>query len=159
MGKKNAIVLATAVLAVVSFYLYLYRDSLGKKDIQIFHTIRLDSTALRRRPAGGGVDETPNVITFGMGTDYKLTSIKVIPMSAIQTNKYPVPVWELESKSNSVPIKAFSYGEHIRGMHPPTQGAQPEPLQPNVPYRLLVAAGSKKGQHDFTITNDVLLSQ
>jgi len=159
MGKKNAIVLATAVLAVVSFYLYLYRDSLGKKDIQIFHTIRLDSSALRHRPANGGGDETPNVITFGMGTDYKLTSIKVIPVAAIETNKYPVPVWELESKSNSMPIKAFSYGEHIHGMHPPIKGGQAEPLLPNVPYRLLVAAGSKKGQHDFVITNDVLLTQ
>ena len=70
MGKKNAIVLTMTVLAVASFYLYLYRDSFKKHDIQIFHTIRLNSAALRHRPANGGGEETPNVITFGMGIDY-----------------------------------------------------------------------------------------
>jgi hypothetical protein len=159
MGKKNAIVLTVTVLAVAGFYLYLYRDSFKKRDIQIFHTIRLDSAALRHRPAAGGGDETPNVITFGMGTDYKLTSIKIIPVEALKTNKYAVPIWELESTSNSAPIKAFSYGEHIYGMHPPSKGAQPEPLQPNVTYRLLVKAGSKTGEHDFTIKEDDHLAQ
>jgi len=154
MGKKNAIVLSLTVLAVVSFYLYRFLDSRGPSDIHLYHTIRPDSSALRRRTANGGGEETPMAVTFGMGMDYKLTSIKVIPISAIETNKYPVPIWELESASNSVPIKAFSYGEHIRGMHPSIKGAQPEPLQAKVPYRLLVVAGSKKGQHDFTITND-----
>lgn len=159
MGKKNAIVLTLTVLAVAGFYLYLYRDSFKKTDIQIFHTIRLNSAALRHRPANGGGEETPNVITFGMGMDYKLTSIKVVPLAEFKTNKYVMPIWDLESSSNSRPIKAFSYGEYIHGMHPSIKGAKPEPLQPKVTYRLLVQAGSKKGEHDFTITEGDHLSQ
>ena len=159
MGKKNAIVLTMTVLAVASFYLYLYRDSFKKHDIQIFHTIRLNSAALRHRPANGGGEETPNVITFGMGIEYKLTSVKVIPVDALKTNKFAVPVWEMVATSNLVPTRAFSYGEHIPGMHPAIKGAQAEPLQPNVPYLLLVKAGSKTGEHPFTIKEDDHLAQ
>ena len=32
---------------------------------------------------------------------------------------------------------------------PAVLGAQPQPLQPNVVYRLFVAAGRATGQHDF----------
>ena len=78
-----------------------------------------------------------------------MTCVKVIPLSEIQTNKYPHPIWHLVSDSNSVPTKDFSYGASIAGMHPAVREALPDPLEPGVNYRLIVEAGLFKGQHDF----------
>ncbi|MDB6066501.1 MAG: hypothetical protein JWR26_2709 [Pedosphaera sp.] len=153
MTKKESATVAIIVLIVAGFFAYLYRDSFRKPVIQIFHTIRPASAAIRRRTPNAA--EGPvKALTFGMGTEYKLTSIKVIPLNELATNKYAHPSWELKSESNSVPLRAFSYGSPIRGMHPAVKNAAPDPLLPNVPYRLLIEAGSLRGQHDFTITDD-----
>jgi hypothetical protein len=94
---------------------------------------------------------TVNPVVFGFdGGKLKLTSIKVVPVSAIETNKYPEPIWHLVSESNSVPVKDFMYGMRIAGMHPAVQGATPDALEPNVKYRLLIEAGAFKAEHDFT---------
>lgn len=90
-------------------------------------------------------------VNFTLGNPYRLTSIKVVSVSALESNKYALPVWELKSDSNSVPVKLFSYGEHIRGMKPPVSNARPEPLVPGETYRLFVDTGSLKAQHDFTL--------
>ena len=45
----------------------------------------------------------------------------------------------------------FVYGQHIRGLKPEVPGANAEPLQPDVTYRLFVTAGTAKGQHDFEV--------
>jgi len=79
----------------------------------------------------------------------KLTCLKVIPFTAMQTNKYPRPIWHLISESNSVPTRDFVYGAPIRGMHPAITDATPDPLEPGAAYRLVVEAGNFKGQHDF----------
>jgi hypothetical protein len=93
-------------------------------------------------------------INFTLGNPYKLTSVKVVSVSALESNKYALPVWELKSDSNSVPTKLFSYGDRIRGMKPIVSNARPEPLVPGAPYRLFVEAGSLKAQHDFTVDDD-----
>jgi hypothetical protein len=157
MSKKNFIVLAVTFLAVAGFYFYLYRDSFRKENIQISHTIRPQARALVRPAAGQ--DDAINVITFRLGRDYRLTSVKVIPVPELQTNQYAHPVWELLSDSNSIPLQAFSYGMHIRGMHPAVKGEQPSALAFNTPYRLFVEAGPIKGQHDFTVTEESHLAQ
>jgi len=36
-------------------------------------------------------------------------------------------------------------------MNPAVPGAQPQPLQPNVAYRLFVTDGKARGWHDFKI--------
>ena len=56
------------------------------------------------------------------------------------------------SKSNSIPTKTFVYGMNIEGMHPKVPGARPDPLQPGIAYRLFVAAGELKGEHEFKTT-------
>src|SRR5207245_9221003 len=63
-----------------------------------------------------------NPIIFGFDRKLKLTSLKVVPESDIETNKYPHPIWELISDSNSVPIKTFAYGMPIQGMRPSVPG-------------------------------------
>lgn len=95
-------------------------------------------------------DERFGRINFSLGIPYQLTSIKVVSVSALASNKYALPVWELKSDSNSAPIKIFSYGERVRGMKPIVSNARPEPLTPGETYRLFVEAGTRKVEHDFT---------
>ncbi len=153
MTKKNVFVLAAAFLAVAVFYFYMYKDSFRKPDIQISLSIRPKRSALAQK-AADALDADSMNLNFGMDQKYKLTSVKVIPLNELKTNKFAHPIWELTSDSNSVPTQGFSYGSHIRGMHAPVKGATPDPLVANVPYCLFIEAGSKKGHHDFTLSED-----
>jgi len=84
---------------------------------------------------------------FWFNRKVRLTSVKVIPVFEVETNKaHPQAVWSLVSDSNSAPIKNFTYGMRIQGMHCATD---PDPLLPGVPYRLFVEAGAEKAQRDF----------
>lgn len=152
MSKKNIVILAICFLAVAAIYYYLYRDSFGGAHIQISHTIRPTGYSLRHTT---GDDEPTRVVIFGMDHNYQLTSIKVLSVPELQTNKYAHPLWELVSASNSIPIHAFFYGMNIKGMHPSVKGEKPGALDLNVPYRVIVeATGHVNGQHDFTVTED-----
>jgi hypothetical protein len=90
-------------------------------------------------------------IAFGFDHEYKLTSLKVVPLDEWMTNKEAHPLWHLVSETNSVPTKAFLYGMRIRGMQAAIKGTRPETLQTNVTYRLLVKAGSRGGECDFKV--------
>ncbi|HZQ46168.1 MAG TPA: hypothetical protein VFC07_04090 [Verrucomicrobiae bacterium] len=153
MTKKNFILLSVTFLAVAGFYLYMYRDSFRKPVIQISLTIRPNRAALARKTADSPDADSVN-LNFGMDHEYKLTSVRVVPLNEMKTNKYAHAIWELTSDSNSAPTQVFSYGHRIHGMHPSIKGATADPLTPNVPYRLLIEAGPIKGQHDFTISED-----
>ncbi|MGD0259108.1 MAG: hypothetical protein ABSD29_04705 [Verrucomicrobiota bacterium] len=148
MTSKQWMLIALAV-ALGSLSLYLNKDWFAGDLIQIQH---------RSHPVRGGffrrskrsADSATEPVFFAFNRMLKLTSLKVVPVSDIETNKYPQPVWELVSDSNSVPVTEFAYGEHIRGMRPSVQGATPDPLEPGVKYRLLIEAKGGKAEHDFT---------
>jgi len=147
MTRKIWLWLGFAVL-LGGFSLYLNRDWFAKDNIQIYHRSRPARAVLlrRKRPAD---DSLVNPIVFGFDRKLKLTSLKVIPLSDIQTNKYPHPIWHLVSESNSIPTKDFAYGARISGMHTPTHRAVPDPLEPAVTYRLMIQAGPVKCSDDF----------
>jgi len=138
-------------LAVVlgSLSLYLNKDWFAGDIIQIHHRSHPVRGGFFRR-AKRSADPATEPVFFLFNRKLKLTSLKVIPVSDIETNKYPQPIWELVSDSNSVPVTEFAYGEHIRGMRPSVQGATPDPLEPGVNYRLLIEAKGGKAEHDFT---------
>ena len=137
-------------LAVVlgGYALYLNRDWFAGDDIQIQY---------RSRPARGGVSRrnrpsaSPDTdpVFFAFDRKLKLTSLKVIPVHEIETNKYPRPICYLVSDSNSVPVAEWSYAWPIRGMRPAVKGATPDPMEPGVPYRFIIEAGKRKAQRDF----------
>ena len=137
-------------LAVVlgGFSLYLNRDWFAGDDIQIQYRSRpaRAGTVRRQRPAASPVTDP---VFFLFEPKLKLTSLKVIPVHEIETNKYPHPIYYLVSDSNSVPVSEWSYAWPIRGMRPAVKGATPDPLQPGVPYRLIIEAGKRKAQRDF----------
>lgn len=151
MSRKNFIPAAVALCAVTGVYLYQYRDWFRKAHIQIAHSFRPLGLDHLPKP---GAPPLLNSVLFRMDHDYRLTSVKIVPIPALETNKFAHPVWELNSDSNSLPLQTFAYGQGIRGMHSAAKGANAEPLETNIPYRLIVKAGSIQGQHDFTITGD-----
>lgn len=141
--------LAALILGLGGTSLYLNRDWFASEDIHVIHTSRPG----RNRPQGRGAEASlVNPVIFGINKKLELTSVKVIPVSDLQTNKYPHPVWSLISDSNSVPVSSFPYGLTLRGMRPAIKGARAEPLQPGVNYRLLIEAGRNKAEHDFVPT-------
>jgi len=144
MTRKNWMMLALA-LGLGGLSLYVNRDWFAKENIQIYHRSR-PARALggRQRP-----DSLVDPVTFGFNHRLKLTSVKVIPAAALETNKYAHPIWHLVSESNSAPVKDFFYGSRIPGMHPAVPNAAADPLEPGVKYRLLVEATQFKGQDDF----------
>jgi hypothetical protein len=145
MTKKNIFLIVFALLlAGASFY--LNRDRFRSKDIQIGERWTQPRAGMLRRAQ----KPTGPILMFLFDRKLQLTSLKVIPLSDIQTNKYPHPIWELMTESNSVPIKNFVYGMPIRGMKPSVKGAIADPLQTNTQYRLFVEAGSMKAEHDFS---------
>lgn len=146
MTKKIWLLIALATV-LGGFSLYLNKDSFAKDNIQIMHRSR-PARFGNRRPRGQG-EAAIEPLVFAFDRNVKLTCLKVIPFSAIETNKYPQPIWHLISDSNSAPVKDFTYGMQIRGMRPAVKGLAPEPLQPGVKYRLLIEAGPQKAEHDF----------
>ena len=137
-------------LAVVfgGISLYLNKDWFAGDIIQIHHRSRPARMGLFRRTKRP-VDSDTDPVFFAFDRKLKLTSLKVIPVSDIETNKYPHPIWHLVSASNSVPITEFVYGTRIPGMQPAVQGATPDPLEPGVKYRLLIETKGGKAEHDF----------
>ena len=97
-----------------------------------------------------GRKDMPNIL-FGLSGQYRLTEVKVVPLTKFQSNPNTPSVWHLISDSNSVPIKMFTYGEYIHGMRPKYKGDRPQELVTNEIYRLFVAAGRAKGQIDFKV--------
>jgi hypothetical protein len=104
MTKKNVIVLTITLVSVIGFYLYLFRDSFHKPVIQISHTIRPNPTYIRHPPQGASAEDLPQLINFGLSGEFKLTSVKVVSLAELETNKYAHPLWELVSDSNSARI-------------------------------------------------------
>jgi hypothetical protein len=131
MNKKSWILIAVAIV-LGAVYIIHFSNWFKPKVLAIAHNGRFGQ------------------VNFTLGTPFKLTSLKVVSVTALESNKYALPVWELKSDSNSVPIKMFSYGERIRGMKPAIDNTTPEPLEPGATYRLIVQAGSLKAEHDFT---------
>ena len=130
------------------FSFYLNKDWFAAEDIQIHHRSRPARASIFRR----GRPQTKAVtdpVYFAFDRKLKLTSLKVIPVSEIETNKHPHPIMYLVSDSNSVPIAEWSYGIPVRGMRPAVKRAVPDPLQPGVKYRLIIEAGKTKAEHDF----------
>jgi hypothetical protein len=145
-SKQWTLIALAIVLGGIS--LYLNRDWFAGESIQIHHRSRPARAGFFRRnrpPASAPTDP----VFFAFDRKLKLTSLKVIPVSEIETNKYPHPIWELVSDSNSIPVAEWSYGMPIRGMRPSVKGATPDPLEPGVKYRLLIQAGKLKAQEDF----------
>ena len=149
MSRSKTILILVLLLGFGSLALYLNQDWFAKRRIQISHRVSPWMKDARRghaRPAA----ELGTPVTFQLDSYYRLTSVKVVVASEIATNKHAHPLWELVTTSNSIPTATFAYGDRIRGMTPAVKGATPDPLEPEVKYRLLVRTRNLDAQHDFS---------
>ena len=143
--KRNWLLILIAIILMVVYAVY-FTDWWQPKTIEIFHTSRM----VHSRKHRDGASTEPTLI-FGINRSLRLTAIKVVPLADYKTNQATLPLWHLVADSNSVPIKAFSYGQFIRGLKPAVSGVRAQTLTNGVVYRLIVAAGQFKGEHDFEL--------
>jgi hypothetical protein len=146
VNKKNFILLLVFVVLMAA-YAYFFTDWFTLRQLEVFSVSR---QTLRGGPRVKAGNANTMMVLFGLNGRYQLTDIKVVPLDEFKTNPQALPVWHLVSDSNSVPLKEFPYGVAIRGMKPAVGKQWPQPLETNRTYRIFVAAGSLKGQHDFT---------
>jgi hypothetical protein len=140
MNKRAVLLICVAlVLAGARFFM----DSHKRPNIQIF-------MEKSRRSTMKGSD-TPDIV-FHFPTNYPLTSIEVVEAEDARTNKYPHALWHLVASDKPVPTKSFAYGAKIRGMNPEIATAEPEPLELDTQYVLLIEAGKNlKGKLPFQL--------
>ena len=138
--RKKEIILIVVLLVLGGVYFHFFTHWFEKQGIGIIASIRPNRRA--NPPAF--------LVAFTLNGDFKLTSLKVIPLEGDKYNPLAIPVWHLVSDSNSAPVKAFRYGQTIAGMKPALKGVHPDPLTPGVAYRLVLSAGDASGYKDFT---------
>jgi hypothetical protein len=142
---NNKPLLITVLLALLLCgYLVFFR---GCKEEKLQITCKL-------RPSHRGVKVergmTPMYdVSFGFNKPYPLTSIKVVVAEDIATNKYPLALWHLVSEGKPRPVKAVIYGRPVPGMKPAVEGVEPELLQPDTDYVVLVEAGDLHVRTNF----------
>jgi hypothetical protein len=149
MAAKRILVVC-AILLVGLIYYYLYHDSFAKRDIPIQVMVR-PRLGGRMRPTTTATGAENDAVIFGLSRQFQLTSVEVVPLDALATNKYAHPVWSVVSDSNSAPVITFAYGSRIRGMHPEVKGVEADPLVPGASYRVRIKAGAEKGERDFKV--------
>jgi hypothetical protein len=140
---KKPIPMLLALVALLAGIVVYNADWFRRSPIQISHRFH----AFGGRFDSGGVAP----LMFEFNSKLKLTSVKVVPLCDILTNKFAHAIWHLVSDSNSVPTRGFLYGMDIPGMRPALKGASAEPLDVKEKYRLLIESGSLKAQHDFDL--------
>ena len=137
MNKKSwFLVLVAAALCVC--YVIFFTNLFKSKHILIADNERF------------GTNSLGPIVRFTLGQPYQLTSVKVVSVSALSSNKYALPLWELKSDTHSIPVTFFSYGQRIQGMKSAVANTRPIPLDHGTVYRLFVEASGIRAQHDFT---------
>jgi hypothetical protein len=141
MTKKSFILLLVA-LGLATTYAYYFTDWINPPLIQIYAQVR-------PLIQGGQSSRAFATVIFTLDGKYNLTSVELIPVSGLATNRHPTPLWNLVRYTNTPPVHGFAYGASIRGLRPVIPQSRPEPLELGVNYRLLVAAGRARGHIDF----------
>jgi hypothetical protein len=134
------------VLTLVGFLLYLNRDWFTPEKVQIFHRA---GPALRFHQPGQPDNKLVIPVFFEFNHKLKLTSVKVVPASDINSNQFLLPIWELTPVSRPVATKGFEYGADVPGMKPVRPDSSPGLLEPGKRYKLVIQTGSLTAEHDF----------
>ena len=144
-NKQNVLIGVALLLGAI--YLYAFTDWLRPRRIQIIAQTR------PFRPTASTSRVYP--VSFVLDGTYRLTSVKVVLLSAFETNKYTSPLWELVHYTNAAPTEGFLYGGRIPGMRDKQTNSAAQPLQPNTAYRLLIKSGRAAGQVDFRTSGEL----
>jgi hypothetical protein len=152
MTRKETILISFAAVMAVAWVVF-FSGWFSPHVIHIEHSAR----STRSGYAGGRLIASKSAdlgnVSFALNGNFKLTSIKVALADEARTNIHAHAWWHLVSngKGDTPAVGGFSYGLPVRGMKPAQPALDPSPLEPSVTYRLMVEAGSWKGEHDFTL--------
>jgi hypothetical protein len=146
MFSKQNLLLILAV-ALAGIYVYYFTDWINRPRIQIIAQTR------PIQPRGPVALVYP--VSFQLDGQYRLSSVKVVPLAGYETNKFVPALWHLVAYTNTPPSQGFLYGQRLPGMKPSISNAPAGRLQPTTAYRLLVEAGRSKGQIDFVTSGPV----
>jgi hypothetical protein len=141
MTKKTLVLISVAVL-LGAVYVFNFTSLFHKAEIRILPQMR-PLRAKSRPPAG---DTAVYPVMFAFDKKYAFTEIRVVSEADEKTNKYPHALWHMISDSNSIPVKAISYGASLSGMKPKVPKGRAEALEPDVPYILYVEARNPGGR-------------
>jgi len=144
-SKQNLLIILAVTLAGI--YIYYFTDWINRPRIQIIAQTR------PIQPRGPVALVYP--VSFQLDGQYRLTSVKVVPLGGYETNKFVPALWHLVAYTNTPPSQGFLYGQRLLGMKPTISNAPAGRLQPTTAYRLFVEAGRSKGQIDFRTSGSV----
>jgi hypothetical protein len=144
--QKREITWIVVLLLLAGAYIHFFSNWGQKREIRVLASVRPSLPQFRRRGGAPAVTNAfPFRVIFELDGSYKLTGLELTELDPQHTNGGDHALWHLVSKSNSLPVKVFQYGQLIKGLEPDIEGAQPEPLAPGGIYRLEVSAGSLTG--------------
>ena len=155
MNKRN-ITLVILLIFVSAAAIYLFKDWFRSEPIHIAYMVRPTNMTKNPQKAGAPDRFAPSGkpgynVTFSLNQDVRLKAVRVYDLADVQTNTYPQPIWNLISESNSPPLKSFTYGGRIRGLHTSVKGAVIDPLVPGQSYRLVIETKDQQAERDFQI--------
>src|SRR5205809_6856943 len=116
-SKQNVLILLAVVLAGI--YVYYFTDWINRPRIQIIAQIRPIP------PRGPAALVYP--VSFLLDGQYRLPSVKVVPLSGYEANKFLTPLWHLTAYTTTPPSQGFPSGQRLPRMHPPTRHHPPAP--------------------------------
>ncbi len=150
MSRKEFFLIAAFVI-LLAVFAFGFTDWFKNVPIRVQHSVRPYVSA--RRPPGDAAGGAPLAysISFALGNEYELTSVKVVAAEEFATNQNASALWHLVGDAKSKPTSGFAYGQRVPGMKPFITGAQAQTLLPGITYHISVQAGRRKGEHDFTI--------
>src|SRR5439155_9604092 len=109
MTRKRKLLAVAGVMVVLGLYAYAYRDWFRPGDMKIYDRISTGQSIRRSTRTNQPVNVAG--VAFVFDQYYKLTDVKVVAVAELATNKHARALWRLVSDSNSIPVKAFNYGE------------------------------------------------
>ena len=137
--QKREVMWIAVLVALIGLYFLLFHHRFDRQQMTIRPSLRPSRQA----------DAAVFQVLFALNDNFRLTDVKVIPLEGDQFNPLADPVWHLISDSNSIPIRAFRYGQNIQGMKPALKDTPPDPLEPGQVYRIAVEAGKIRASTDF----------
>jgi len=146
MQNRSTLLIVIAVV-LAALYISYFTDWFRRPTIQIIVQHRI--VPQRPNAARDQGEEPVYPVSFAFDNKYEFTSLKVVAAKEAETQKFPTALWDLVALTNSRPTKTIVYGVTPPGMRPRVEDTQPQPLQPDVTYLLLVEAGAMNGSTNF----------
>jgi hypothetical protein len=154
MNKRN-ITLLVVLVVVSAVAVYVFKDSFQAEPIQIAYMVRPAPAPRNPKPPTNdrfAPSGKPGFnVTFSFNQELMLKAVRLYELQDAQTNKYPQPIWNLTSESNSPPLKSIVYGGRVRGLRTTVKGAVIDPLVAGQSYRLVIETPDRTAERDFTV--------